>query len=416
MKGRQALLIAGCWLLIAICAPPAFSGEILVGASRVELTLPPNVPLAGYSKRHGRPSTGQRDPLYVRALVLQSETQSVVFVSAELLIIDDALRQEVERRLPSPPNLFLVATHTHSGPGAYGRRYLEKLSMGHYDARVFEAIAETIVRAVRDARQQLLPLAEWQFGVMERSGANRNRLREGGPVDPEVLSVLFSSSRGPVAMLITFAAHPTVLGWKNRELSGDYPGYLMRACEQEAHAVCLFFPGAIADQGPVTEELPDRFERARRLGEQLAEAAMNTRWLTHRLAQPEHRGRFLDICTEHVALPPAQMRVGQWQLPRWLGETFLDRTATITVVAVDSLRFIGVPGDLSSELGRQWKGWFWTQGYAPVLAGFANDYIGYILPAAQYEADEYEAQMMFNGPTVADTLWSAIQRCHATIR
>jgi len=403
MKVRRVLLLAvGCSLL---AGPSAFGGELFVGASKVELRLPPKVPLAGYSKRRGRPSTGQRDPLYVRAVAIAHQS---VIISCELLIIDDAIREAATRRLGR--QALIGATHTHSGPGAYGRRYLEKLSMGHYDQRVFDAIVDAIVAAGEEALRHQVP-ARWELAVADVPSASRNRMREDGPVDPEVIMVRFvGADDRPIASLVTAPAHPTVLDWQNRELSGDYPGYFMRAVEaQGAGSVCLFFPGAIADQAPVTEELDDRFERARRLGERLAAAALS--------APVRARGNTdaMPSCMEDVPLPPTRLRLGRWALPRWLGEAFLDRTATVTVLAVDRLRFLSVPGDLSSEIGRQWKEELRRQGYEPILLGFTNDYIGYILPAAQYDSGEYEAQMMFNGPTVANTLWQAIERCHATL-
>ena len=118
-----------------------------------------------------------------------------------------------------------------------------------------------------------------------------------------------------------------------------------------------------------------------------------------------------------MPLPPARVRLGRWALPRWMGEAFLDRTASVTVLAIDRLRLVGVPGDLSVELDRDWQ---WRvrgrPGHELMLLGFVNDYIGYILPAKYYDSPEYEARMMFNGPAVADRLWEAVDRCHQQLK
>ena len=122
--------------------------EVRAGVAKEIFTLPAKVPLAGYSRRHGKPSTGVHDPAGVRALVLQDGDTVAVLASCDLLIIDERLFEAVRRRLDDlgvsgPMTLLLAATHTHSGPGAYGTKFFEKLSMGHFDPEVSQSIIQT---------------------------------------------------------------------------------------------------------------------------------------------------------------------------------------------------------------------------------------------------------------------------------
>jgi hypothetical protein len=74
----------------------------------------------------------------------------------------------------------------------------------------------------------------------------------------------------PLAVLLSFAAHPTTLGAWNMELSADYPGVAVRALEQRfPGAEVLFFAGAVGDQAPVKSG--DSFQRAEFVGLPLAQ-------------------------------------------------------------------------------------------------------------------------------------------------
>ena len=56
------------------------------GIAKVEITPPVGTPMAGYGKRWGRPSTGIRDPLYVRTLALGDGERKLLLISADLLV------------------------------------------------------------------------------------------------------------------------------------------------------------------------------------------------------------------------------------------------------------------------------------------------------------------------------------------
>jgi hypothetical protein len=65
---------------------------------------------------------------------------------------------------------------------------------------------------------------------------------------------------------------------------------------------------------------------------------------------------------------------------------------------------LGVPADLSSEIGRRIKAYALGQGLRVFIIGFANDYVGYVIPRERYDTDEYEARMSFNGPHMGQYL------------
>ena len=397
------LLWAACGLWAAACGPaPAWSGEVLAGAAHEPFVLPDRIPLAGYSRRQGEPSTGVHDPVGVRALVLRSGEAAAALVSCDLLIVDERLVDAVRRRLldeglPEGLVLVLAGTHTHSGPGAYGSRFLEKVSMGHFDPRVFDALVRAIVRAVGRAHAALAPVA-LAYGTARTEGLVHNRAAPEGLVDPELVVVgcYRPGARDPFAVLLGFAAHPTALGAWNRQLSADYPGVAARELERRfPGTTALFFAGAVADQGPVKSG--EAFEPAERIGGALARHAADVL----DAAQPEAPAA-LRAAQERVPLADARVRLGRVALPRWAGRRLVDDDATLSVVTAGEIAFVGVPCDLDASLGMRLKQAAQAQGRKPLLIGFASDYIGYCVPEALYRANQYESSMAFNGPRAGE--------------
>jgi hypothetical protein len=72
----------------------------------------------------------------------------------------------------------------------------------------------------------------------------------------------------PLAVLVNYACHPTVLGPDNTLVSPDYPGTTKRVVEAHVGAPCLFLQGAHGDMGPVEGFVGDAAV-AERLGTRL---------------------------------------------------------------------------------------------------------------------------------------------------
>lgn len=400
------------WALVLLLAAAqiaalqsADAGEVQVGVAREAFVLPKGVPLAGYSKRKGEPSRGVHDPVGVRALVLQDAGSVAALVSCDLLIVDDHLFEAVRERLlvrglPQDVVLLLAATHTHSGPGAYGTRFLEKVSMGHFDPQVFDELVRAISEAVVRAYAARAPVHIASL-TATTTGLVTNRMDPRGLTDAELRVIAFyrDVANTPFAVLVNFAAHPTALGPWNRYLSADYPGAVMDAVERRVPgATCLFVVGSVGDQAPVKAGIG--FERAAWIGQSLAQQAIGLLETAH--PAPPGPVRTLQ---ERLPLPPAKVRLSAWlALPRWMGRRLVDDEATLSLLVVGNDVFFGVPCDVTAGLGQELKTAARSRGLDPVVVGFANDYIGYCLPAAAYEANDYESRMAFNGPKTGELI------------
>ena len=94
-----------------------------------------------------------------------------------------------------------------------------------------------------------------------------------GPVDHSVrVARLDGDSGAPVATIVHYSAHPTILAGGNHYITPDYPGPARRTVEESLGGHCLFLQGTPGDIGTV-ETFVDELEPYRRLGTMLGHDA-----------------------------------------------------------------------------------------------------------------------------------------------
>ncbi|MBI3606507.1 MAG: neutral/alkaline non-lysosomal ceramidase N-terminal domain-containing protein [Nitrospirae bacterium] len=436
----RAAMIAAAWGVVA-CLPidrtpvestPAFrtavaeteridrpaEGPIFAGAAREEITPAVATPLAGYGNRLGRASRGVHDRLYTRALAMRVGDRVVILVASDLLAMTDDITRAVERlvrrEIPlQPQSLILTATHTHSGFGAVARRVVEGFAAGEYDERIFRALTERIARAAIEAYRALAP-AEIAWGEATAPEFIANRMIPDGFVDPAVPYLAIRRiDHTPVASLVNFSAHPTVLKSDNFLLSGDFPGAMARDLEADG-APALYTAGAVADQTAVAPRAADRFAAVEAMGRELAS---RVRASIDSLAPAAWTARApLGAWRLDLPLPDAQVKTSPHRrLPTPVANLFFDRRTWVEIVVIGDRVLIGVPCDLSAQIGAAWKAEAARIGRRAVILGFANDYVGYVIPSEYYETAHYEAKMSFNGPAMDRYLTAIVSRAMARL-
>jgi hypothetical protein len=156
----------------------------------------------------------------------------------------------------------------------------------------------------------------------------------------------------------------------------------------------------VADQRPHPPDGKGVFERAERMGRDLAERILTAS--TGRPSQDRVQVSSRLIWTE---LPPPQIKLNpshRW--PIWMGRALLNDAGSIQVIQIDRIILLGVPCDLGSEIGLRLKQYARTKGFEAVVVGFADSYIGYTISDPYYASPAYEAFMSFNGPYMEDYL------------
>ena len=397
--------------LLAFAAAPtqtaaAAAGMVTAGAAKVAIDVPQGTPLGGYGAfarrlpfpdvlgryAHAfwfRPHEGRDGELAARALVLGSGDRRFVWIAADLLAVDAELTTEVERRLAralgAPVTLLLSASHTHSGPGAYGTsEILGALVVDRPDGIVRDGIVRALVEAARSADRRRVPA---RVGAARGTVADLTRPRLRSPVDPEVIVLKVADLDGrAIAVVWNFAIHPTMLGPRSRVLSADVTGIASRALEDALGVPVLFVNGAVGDVSP------------RRHGHAAMKevGAMLARTAEALAARAEPR----DVdppaaATVHVTLGRPSLTLGHclrgW-LPRGIGlpaGLVFPSDTTLTAVAIGDAAVVTIPGELQSSLGRRIKEAAGATRPNTVVAGLSNGYLGYFVDRESFRTAAY---------------------------
>jgi neutral ceramidase len=392
-------------LLIAVCValPANAQGKLTAGVAKSDITPPVGTPLAGYGARRAQPSTGVHDPTEARALIIDNGTEKIAFVSVDHLGFDHGMVDRI-RRIASDAtqiradHIYVMSSHTHSGGGAYMEMLpaLANVLAGKFDPKTRAFYEQHTAEAIIAANKTLKP-ARIAIGAGEARGISRFRSNwpPDGPVDPEVgLIRVDSAANGqPMAVLINFAAHPTVLGAENMTFSADYVGYARNALERMigGDAMAIFANGAQGTIAPRAFQGDDAWQRAENVGTILAAEAFKILLMI----KPQDA---VDIKLVRTPLalkivPPSSFPAGMTYPSGYESE--------ISAISFDNrMAFVAIPGELGSILNSQVKERGKLLGFEKTfLLGLTNDALGYIISEDEYRHKTYESTISLFGPT-----------------
>lgn len=252
------------------------------GVARADITPPVGIAHGNWSAQVHERAEGVDLPLWCTVLAAADGDEEVILAEWDLLYPPGdewlaGIRARITDLTGVPASHIRVsATHTHSGPNLRqpwfdaGAEMIES-----YVASLTDRLAGTALAAHR-----ALQPARVRGGVgVCRVNANRRLPRDGdrplmvpnpdGFADPQVGVIRIDGDSGaPLAILVNYAAHPTILSWRNRLLSPDYPGTVKRTVEAITGAACLFLQGAAGNQDTI-RDYGNRPEDARWVGKQV---------------------------------------------------------------------------------------------------------------------------------------------------
>jgi neutral ceramidase len=385
----------GALVLAAVCALPARAGELRAGVGRADITPPVGTPLGGYGARKGEPSTGVHDPIQAKALVLDDGTTRLAILTTDLVGTDRKMVKRVAEAAQFPAEQLLVcASHTHSGPGAYGEGAFAFIALGEYRKSVFNHLAEGLTSALKQALGAMQP-ARLAIGESELSEFSRNR-RRAKTTDPQLWLLRVDTADGkPLAALVNLNAHGTVLEEGNMQFSADWMGFTQAALERDVPGLtALYANGAEGDISPNIPKGGSTFEGARAHGEKGAVAAL----ALYRTLKPSR--------TVKLAARSAPLDLPQTIQAALVGA---GKQTTLQCFEINDSVLINVPGEAIAQLGLLLKAHARRQGYrAPVIMGLANDHLGYLLTKAEMKKGGYETQISFFGEGFGEKLTLAM--------
>jgi hypothetical protein len=285
---RQDMKLFEVWmiLLLSWCTAPcivAASSPLRAGIAVVEITPPVGSELVGFEQP--RRAEKIHDSLSAKVLVLRTGDSSLTMVAADLYRLQspplvDRIRHELRI-----DHTILSASHTHAAPS---------LDPNTRSSAWGQDVEEKIFQAVKQANENLFS-AEILWGQGALIGAHNTRVfqddgtvrdrwsnpKEEGtaPIDPAVRVIRIDQAGGGTkAVLVHYSCEPAILGPKNRDISADFPGAVVRHVEKELgrNVTCFFLLGASADIYPFRPLLSgqEAFTEVENMGQRLGREAV----------------------------------------------------------------------------------------------------------------------------------------------
>jgi hypothetical protein len=277
-------------------APPS---GLLAGVARADITPPVGIPQMNWGAQTHVESVGI-DPagMVATVLVVSDGRQKFAMVDVDTLftgpLAPATARASALTGIPAG-HIRLAATHTHAGPVLAREKGPVGYDLTRYQKgfdNYWELVNDKIVGAIVEANAKLRPAHISGAKGAGTININRRIRRAGseppgvgrnpeGLIDRDLVVFRIDDAEGkPIAVIVNFQCHGTVMAWENKFISPDWPGMMRKTVERALPgALCLFFQGAAGNQGPVegfTGDLGVAHRLGSILGHQAAALALQT--------------------------------------------------------------------------------------------------------------------------------------------
>jgi hypothetical protein len=433
---RLAVAVA---FLLGACAGGGGKGPapaelpFLAGYAEVDVTPPEGIVMGGYGMPGGlRTTTGVHDPLRAQALLLRNDAGQAFL----LITVDNSgwfwefggegpgireVRQRISQGLAgsvelSPEQILVTVSHSHASPDLMG--FWQPFNTP-IPREFVEWHADRVVEAGLKAAGALKRVALFH-GSTELVGYSGRDNGCSTVLDNNVGILQVRDADGkPIATVVNYAKHPTILPEDNRLASADFIWGYRTEVEQATGAPAMLVLGfeAATHDGPEVAKLEatDDFDRAYQVGKALADVTL--------AALPSlQEGTEAIIAHREVIIPcPIEGSIVV-QVFRMLGIPFRSLTAKDKVYVADEVpvswhklgpvELVAFPGEGTPEYSLSLR----QRVVSPLafIVAQGNDAIGYFIDPESAAADpsgqleKYELRM---GPGInaGPAIWAAHQ-------
>ncbi|MHA4737933.1 hypothetical protein [Dyadobacter sp. MSC1_007] len=386
MKVRVAILC--CFFLISsFCS---IAQHFRAGAAVRLITPDPLLPVSGGI---GTPkkATEKNGELYVRVLVLEKGPVRVAIVNIDNLGWPAALGNKSRKLIKgiAPENVLIGATHTHSGPDAYG--FPNEKGESFADLAYLDQCVNKIADAVNEAVGKLED-ASLKIAVGEAKGKIAYNYYADQLYDPRcgVIQAIATSGANkgkPLATLVNYAIHPEVIGSGRGILSPDLCGPLYDRIESQGGGVAVFMNGAqggmvTADNRLENGKEANDWNECKRIGELLADEALR---IVNTAALQENPDLY---CTSRKIEFPVDSEIMRYILQKspikieMAGDNMV--ATQLNLLNIGTAQVLTVPGEALPNIGFYVKRNMNTK--QPFLFGLTNDAFGYMLTKVDFNS------------------------------
>jgi hypothetical protein len=389
--------------------------------------------IAGYGQN--RRATGVHDPLYARAIVISDGTKKVAIAAVDVVGLQYPTVQEIRKRLEGFDYVLVSSTHNHEGPDVVGIWGPTPFKSG-VDPIYMESVVAKTVEAIQAADNAQAPVTA-SYGIAADEKLMRDS-REPYVKDDVLRVVRFDNvqkggaDKKPHCLLVNWTCHPEALASRNTEITADFPYYTIRDLEKKYGCPVLYISGAVgglmapprgiyqkADGSPLDD---GNFEYCEKLGgdvARLAEKAIDAASPVE-LAPIKLSAKPITVPLENKLYRAAQLmgvlkregllwtgnpeEMGRKYTPADIKQNLLPAGVTeVGYLGLGDVHVAAIPGEIYPELvygkvqdpvdpGADFPDaavepavMESLPGKNMILAGLANDELGYIVPKRQWD-------------------------------
>ncbi|MGG7660832.1 hypothetical protein [Dyadobacter sp. BHUBP1] len=386
MKARNILI---CFL--CLCLSKVAFGQHFRAAAAVRVITPD--PLLPVSGGIGTPkkATQKNGELYARAFVMEKGAVRIAVVNVDNLGWPAALGNKSRKLIKgiAPDNVLIGATHTHSGPDAYG--FPNEKGESFADMAYLDRCVQQIADAVNEAVEKLED-ASLKIAVADAKGKIAYNYYADQLYDPRCGVIQAVASAGankgkPIATLVNYAIHPEVIGSGRGILSPDLCGPLYDRIESQGGGTAIFMNGAqggmvTADNRLENGKEANDWNECKRIGELLADEAMR---IVKDAAVQENPDIY---CVSRRIEFPVDSEIMRFILQKSPIKNEMagdNRIATqLNLLNIGTAQVLTVPGEALPNIGYYVKRHMNTK--QPFLFGLTNDAFGYMLTKVDFNS------------------------------
>jgi hypothetical protein len=410
------------WICLGIFQINSISAQTVRANADVKCLTPPlemGYSLGGYGARMSKPAEGIHDDIWAKALVVDDGIKKYAIVTLDILGLPPNVKPQVVEKINregwTEENILFLPSHTHTSLEMFAlndKNIYKMAPIGIFQPKLLEFVVETLAELIISTDRNLQPV---MIGTSNTQIDGLNRNRRGAPFVDNYLTVsridLYNGL--PLAVMVNWTAHPTIMDDEDMWVSGGWPGYLQRELEAWIghDIVAMYYNGAEGDQSVIADGAGSRYEKAEKYGRKLAIEVMDI----YEDIKPSKEIE-LDYNYQVIQLPgrkphPGFMKTGgsEYGLDEGTIQSLLEQVlpaeTSIGAYQLGDLMIVGAPGEMIAELGLEIEEKLRKHGITyPVIGGLANQWVSYILTEEEYEKSGYEASVSFYGKDLGDVI------------
>lgn len=438
--------------------------SLKVGFAKVNIDPPLGIGMRGYFvPRYAR---GFYDSLFVRTIAVANDEKTVLIINVDFCSIDDSLVAACHKLIEeeagiSKDNIFMGATHTHTGPltSENGARFAVDMDMIEAYARFF---VTRVLDSVKLALADLMP-AKMGFAVghaPERIAyIRRYRMKDGstftcppindpnivgpiGELDQRINVLRFAREGARDIVIVNYGIHADTVN--GDVISADFPHWLSKTVNDALDAEAVFIPGAQGDVGstnvhPTGGDMNDTeisfdnemksYGMARFVGRAIAgtvlqvfdkvefadddsiETLHKTLTVPANNPTPEEMPLAKKYKELHEAGRDDEIPFEGMQLTTEIADAYrkcrlengpFEFNLPMMGLKIGPVAFVGMPGEPFTEIGIKIKE---TEGFSMIMpAALVNGSMGYFPAKSAFDEGGYEARTSNYTPTITEEI------------